>query len=150
ARGQGYVVRVPSNFYLTVARGVRLTCKQAATQLAASGRSWEIRSAGKGSKGSTLVCVGVAGHQLAPALPAHPPPPGHRRAALPLLPYPRWTAAVAVTAGARRRAEMAGGGWPPLAPVKLRCFFMGVFLVPGQVPVEGVSSGRGCRSQAGV
>ena len=39
ARGQGYVLRVPSNFHLTVARGVRLTCKQAATQLAASGRS---------------------------------------------------------------------------------------------------------------
>jgi SRSO17 transposase len=52
ARGQGYVLRVPSNFHLTVARGVRLTCKQAAARLAASGRSWEIRSAGKGSKGA--------------------------------------------------------------------------------------------------
>jgi SRSO17 transposase len=51
-RGQGYVLRVPSNFHLTVARGVRLTCKQAATRLAARGRSWEIRSAGKGSKGA--------------------------------------------------------------------------------------------------
>jgi DDE superfamily endonuclease len=51
-RGQGYVLRVPSNFYLTVAHGVRLTCKQAATQLAASGLSWEIRSAGKGAKGA--------------------------------------------------------------------------------------------------
>jgi SRSO17 transposase len=52
ARGQGYVLRVPSNFHLTAARGVRLTCKQAATRLLASGRSWEIRSAGKGSKGA--------------------------------------------------------------------------------------------------
>jgi SRSO17 transposase len=52
ARGQGYVLRVPSNFHLTVARGVRLTCKQAAARLAARGRSWEIRSAGKGSKGA--------------------------------------------------------------------------------------------------
>jgi SRSO17 transposase len=51
-RGQGYVLRVPSNFHLTVARGARLSCKQAATRLAAGGRSWEIRSAGKGSKGA--------------------------------------------------------------------------------------------------
>src|SRR5215469_7384562 len=27
ARGQAYVLRVPSNFYLTVARGLKLTCK---------------------------------------------------------------------------------------------------------------------------
>jgi DDE superfamily endonuclease len=52
ARGQGYVLRVPSNFHLTAARGVRLTCKQAGTRLLTSGRSWEIRSAGKGSKGA--------------------------------------------------------------------------------------------------
>jgi SRSO17 transposase len=51
-RGQGYVLRVPSNFHLTVARGVRLSCKQAAARWLAAGRSWEIRSAGKGSKGA--------------------------------------------------------------------------------------------------
>jgi SRSO17 transposase len=51
-RGQGYVLRVPSNFHLTVARGVKLTCKQAATRLLAGERRWEVRSAGKGSKGS--------------------------------------------------------------------------------------------------
>jgi SRSO17 transposase len=51
ARGQGYVLRVPSNFRLTVARGVKLTCKQAATRLLAGAR-WEVRSAGKGSKGA--------------------------------------------------------------------------------------------------
>ena len=51
ARGQAYVLRVPSNYHLTLARGVRLTCKQAATRLLAGGRRWEIRSAGKGSKG---------------------------------------------------------------------------------------------------
>ena len=49
-RGQAYVLRVPSNFYLTMARGVRLTCKDAARQLAGDLR-WEVRSAGKGSKG---------------------------------------------------------------------------------------------------
>jgi len=51
ARAQAYVLRVPSNFYLTVARGVRLTCKQAAATLLAARRGWEIRSAGTGAKG---------------------------------------------------------------------------------------------------
>jgi SRSO17 transposase len=50
-RGQGYVLRVPSNFYLTVTRGVRLTCKQAAATLLGARRGWEIRSAGHGAKG---------------------------------------------------------------------------------------------------
>jgi SRSO17 transposase len=50
-RGQGYVLRVPSNFHLTLAAGVRLTCKQAATALLSGDRPWEVRSAGKGSKG---------------------------------------------------------------------------------------------------
>jgi SRSO17 transposase len=52
AHGQGYVLRVPSNFHLTVARGVRLSCKQAAARLLAGARRWEVRSAGKGSKGN--------------------------------------------------------------------------------------------------
>jgi SRSO17 transposase len=51
ARGQAYVLRVPSNFSLTVARGVRLTCKNTAARLAAAGRGWEVRSAGNGSTG---------------------------------------------------------------------------------------------------
>ena len=51
ARGQGYVLRVPSNFYLTVARGVRLTCKRAAATLAGARHGWEVRSAGTGAKG---------------------------------------------------------------------------------------------------
>ena len=51
SRGQAYVLRVPSNFYLTVARGVRLTCKQAAATLAGVRRGWEVRSAGTGAKG---------------------------------------------------------------------------------------------------
>jgi SRSO17 transposase len=51
ARGQAYVLRVSSNFYLTLARGVRLTCKDAAARLPARDRRWEVRSAGKGAKG---------------------------------------------------------------------------------------------------
>ena len=45
------MLRVPSNFYLTAARGVRLTCKQAAATLLAARRGWEVRSAGTGAKG---------------------------------------------------------------------------------------------------
>jgi hypothetical protein len=47
---QGYVLRVPSSFRLTLASGATLTCKQAAARLG-SRRDWEIRSAGTGSKG---------------------------------------------------------------------------------------------------
>jgi hypothetical protein len=46
------VLRVPSSFPLTATRGVRLSCKQAAASLLAGTRGWEIRSAGKGSKGN--------------------------------------------------------------------------------------------------
>ena len=45
------MLRVPSNFYLAVARGVRLTCKRAAATLAGARRGWEVRSAGTGAKG---------------------------------------------------------------------------------------------------
>jgi hypothetical protein len=51
AQHQGYVLRVPSNFHLTLAREVKLTCKQAAARLLADDRRWEVRSAGAGSKG---------------------------------------------------------------------------------------------------
>jgi SRSO17 transposase len=49
-QNQAYVLRVPSSFRLMLASGVTLTCKQAAARLD-SMRSWEIRSAGAGSKG---------------------------------------------------------------------------------------------------
>ena len=51
ARGQAYVLRVPSSFCLTVACGVMLTCKQAAAALPGARRGWEVRSAGTGAKG---------------------------------------------------------------------------------------------------
>jgi SRSO17 transposase len=51
-RQQGYVLRVPSSFRLTLARGTALTCAGAARQLLRAARRWEIRSAGTGSKGS--------------------------------------------------------------------------------------------------
>jgi SRSO17 transposase len=50
-RGQAYVLRVASNFVLTLAAGTKLTCAQAVKRLVKDKRRWEVRSAGKGSKG---------------------------------------------------------------------------------------------------
>jgi SRSO17 transposase len=66
ARAQGFVLRVPKTFRLTVASGKRLTCAQAASQLAARQHP-EIRSAGKGSKGERW----YAWSWLATASPRH-------------------------------------------------------------------------------
>jgi SRSO17 transposase len=48
-RGQGYVLRVPRSFRLTLASGQKITCARAASMLAATA---EVRSAGHGSKGT--------------------------------------------------------------------------------------------------
>jgi hypothetical protein len=45
------VLRVPSNFTLTLAAGTRMTCAQATSQLLKHKRRWEVRSAGTGSQG---------------------------------------------------------------------------------------------------
>jgi SRSO17 transposase len=78
SRSQACVLRVASNFPLTLARGTAMTCAQAVKRLLNGKRSWEVRSAGQGSKGAAVVCLGLARHRLAPALPAHPPSPGNR------------------------------------------------------------------------
>jgi SRSO17 transposase len=49
--GQAYVLRVPSNFTVTLASGTAVTCAEAVTRLLKDKRRWEVRSAGKGSKG---------------------------------------------------------------------------------------------------
>ncbi|MGH3125898.1 MAG: IS701 family transposase, partial [Streptosporangiaceae bacterium] len=59
-RGQAYVLRVPSSFRLALPGGVTQTCKQTATRLD-SARRWEIRSAGKGSKGQRWYAWGWLG-----------------------------------------------------------------------------------------
>jgi SRSO17 transposase len=51
ARGQAYVLRVASNFRVTLADGMALTCAQAVKKLLGSPKRWEVRSAGHGSKG---------------------------------------------------------------------------------------------------
>jgi SRSO17 transposase len=49
--GQAYVLRVASAFTLTLAPGITMTCADAAKKLLKGSKAWEVRSAGKGSKG---------------------------------------------------------------------------------------------------
>ena len=65
-RDQGYVLRVPSNFRLTLARGVTVTAA-GATRLVSGDLPWEVRSAGTGSKGQRW----YAWAQVAAASPRH-------------------------------------------------------------------------------
>jgi SRSO17 transposase len=67
AAGQAYVLRVPSNFMLTLAAGTKLTCAQAVKRLVKDTRRWEVRSAGHGSKGERW----YAWAWLATASPRH-------------------------------------------------------------------------------
>ena len=67
SRGQAYVLRVASSFPVTVAGGMQLTCAQAVKTLLNGKRSWEIRSAGQGSKGQRW----YAWAWLATASPRH-------------------------------------------------------------------------------
>jgi SRSO17 transposase len=66
ARDQAYVLRVPRNFRLTLPGGRRLTCAEAASQVAGT-RNGEVRSAGAGSKGQRW----YAWSWLATASPEH-------------------------------------------------------------------------------
>ena len=50
-QGQAYVLRVASNFMITLPGGTKLTCAEAVKRLVKDKRRWEVRSAGKGSKG---------------------------------------------------------------------------------------------------
>ena len=67
ASGKAYVLRVPSNFTLTLAAGTTLTCAEAVTTLLKQQRRWEVRSAGNGSKGERW----YAWAWLATASPRH-------------------------------------------------------------------------------
>lgn len=67
ARGQAYVLRVASNFTLTLAAGTRLTCADAVRKLLRRKKGWEVRSAGTGSKGERW----YAWAWLATASPRH-------------------------------------------------------------------------------
>jgi SRSO17 transposase len=67
AAGQAYVLRVPSNFMLTLAAGTKMTCTEAVAALLRHPRRWEVRSAGSGSKGERW----YAWAWLATASPRH-------------------------------------------------------------------------------
>jgi SRSO17 transposase len=67
ADGQAYVLRVPSNFTLTITAGTTMTCAEAVQALLKHKRRWEVRSAGKGSKGARW----YAWAWLATASPRH-------------------------------------------------------------------------------
>ena len=68
-REQGYVLRVPKNFRVTMGDRTVLACEDAVKKLLRSKRLWEVRSAGKGSKGDRWYAwawIGTAspGHSL--------------------------------------------------------------------------------------
>src|SRR5258707_8846095 len=90
-QAQAYVLRVPSSFRVTLTAGVTLTCAQAIRRLGHPDLRWEIRSAGKRSKGERWYAWAPIGtpsprHFLlirhhpptgAPALHYCQPPAGH-------------------------------------------------------------------------
>ena len=49
--GQAYVLRAASSFMITLAPGTKVACAEAVKRLVKDKRRWEVRSAGKGSKG---------------------------------------------------------------------------------------------------
>ena len=49
--GQAYVLRAASSFIITLAPGTKVACAEAVKRLVRDKRRWEVRSAGKGSKG---------------------------------------------------------------------------------------------------
>jgi SRSO17 transposase len=67
AEGQAYVLRVPSNFMITLAAETTMTCAAAVAALLKHPRRWEVRSAGNGSKGQRW----YAWAWLATASPRH-------------------------------------------------------------------------------
>jgi SRSO17 transposase len=66
-RGQAYVLRTASNFILPLAAGTTLTCAEAVKKLLKREKDWEVRSAGRGSKGERW----YAWAWLATASPRH-------------------------------------------------------------------------------
>ena len=151
-RGLGYVLAVARTHPVTTPIGTRPAI-ELAKRLPA--RAWQRISAGPGAKGPRWydwalieVTDPAVDRGRRPALAADPPPDQRRRVRL--LPHPRPRPGAAGPAGEGRRVAVEDRGRPLLVPVKLRCFLMVVFLVAGQVHVEAVPSGRGCRSRAGV
>jgi SRSO17 transposase len=66
-QGQAYVLRVARSFTVTLAAGTTVTCADAVKKLVKGKRHWEVRSAGRGSKGERW----YAWAWLATASPRH-------------------------------------------------------------------------------
>ena len=82
--GQAYVLRVASNFMVTLA-GARMTCAGCGEEAAEGEKGMGGPLRRQGIEGRALVRLGLARHRLPAAQPAHPPPPENRRAGLSLL-----------------------------------------------------------------
>ena len=149
-RGQAYVLRVALSFRVTLAAGVAVTCADAVKKMLKAPRGWEVRSAGRGSKGERW----YAWAWIATASPRHRLlVRRHLRTGELAFHYcfiPDGQTAVQGPADQGGGPSLAGGSRPPLAPVKLRCFLMVVFLVPRRAGVLSAPSGRGRSSRAGV
>ena len=104
ARGQAYVLRVPSNFTLALAAGTKLTCARGGPAAAEGQAALGGPLRGPRLQGPALVRLGVDRHRLAAPPPAGPPPPQDRRAGLPLLLRARRAAPDQGPADPRRRA----------------------------------------------
>jgi hypothetical protein len=66
-RGQAYVLRVASSFMLAIAAGTKMTGTDTVSKLLRSRKDWDVRSAGKGSRGERW----YAWAWLATASPRH-------------------------------------------------------------------------------
>jgi SRSO17 transposase len=77
-RSQGYVLRVPSSFRLTVAQRHHHDVRPGGHSPAERRRPLGDPFRRGRRQGPALVCVGVAGHRFAAASAADPPPSGHR------------------------------------------------------------------------
>jgi hypothetical protein len=82
---QAYVLRVPSNFTLTLAAGTKLTCVEAVKSLLKRKTALGGPLRRERIQGRALVCPGMDRHRLPAPSPAGPPPPQDRRTCLPLL-----------------------------------------------------------------
>jgi SRSO17 transposase len=109
-RGQAYVLRVAANFALALAAGTKMICAEAVKQLLKRDKAWEVRSAGKGSKGERWYACAWLATASPRHSPAHPPSSEERRAGLSLLFRPAWAGGVQGPADQGSGAALAGRG----------------------------------------
>ena len=148
-RGQAYVLRVASCLVFALAPGTRMTCADAVKKLLKGKQGWEVRSAGKGSKGERWYAWAWIGTASPAAQPAGPPSPEDRRAGVSLLLRTRGSGASKArlirAAGLRWPVEV-GHRWCRSSCVAFS-WVCSLFLA-GSLS-ERVPSGRGCSSRAG-